>query len=151
MALDDDIRRLARVPLLGELSPEALGLLAFSGRKLRLRAGDRLYEAGAPLDGAFVVLSGEVELSGEGLPPRRVGADGALAELALFTPLEAPTAAQAASEAVVMSLARETMRRVLEEFPEAAERTRARIVGDLDRFARAAAAAQAPDWRALER
>jgi CRP-like cAMP-binding protein len=151
MALDDDIRRLSRVPLLGGLAPEALGLLAFSGRKLRLRAGDRLYEAGAPLEGAYVVLSGEVELSGEGLPPRRVGPDGALAELALFAPLDAPSAAQAASEAVVMCLARETMRRVLEEFPEAAARTRARIAGDIERFAQAAAQASARSLAASER
>lgn len=135
MSLDQDIRRLAAVELLGALEPEALGLLAFSSRKLRLRAGDRLYDQGETLDAALVILSGEIELTGGTLPPRRVGAPATLAELALFTPLDAPTSARAASEATVMRVARETMTRVLEEFPDAAEETRARLAAHLARFA----------------
>jgi len=135
MSLEQDIRRLGQVELLGALEPEALGLIAFSSRKQRLRAGDRLYDEGEALDAALVILSGEIELSGSALAPRRVGAETTLAELALFTPLDAPTAARAASDAVVMRVARETMTRVLEEFPDAAPATRARLAGQLARFA----------------
>jgi CRP-like cAMP-binding protein len=135
MALDQDVRRLGQVDLLGALEPEALGLVAFSSRKQRLRAGDRLYDAGDTLDAALVILSGEIELSGENLPPRRVGPDATLGELALFTPVEAPSAARAATDAVVMRVARDVMARVMEEFPHAAEATRARLARQLARFA----------------
>jgi CRP/FNR family cyclic AMP-dependent transcriptional regulator len=136
MALDQDVRRLGQIDLLGALEPEALGLVAFSSRKQRLRAGDRLYEAGETLDAAIVVLSGEIELSGgEGLPPRRVGAEATLGELALFAPVAAPTDARAATDAVVMRVAREVMARVMEEFPETAEATRDRLARQLARFA----------------
>lgn len=135
MSLEQDIRRLGQIDLLGALDSEALGLIAFSSRKQRLRAGDRLYDEGETLDGALVILSGEIELSGAALAPRRVGAETTLGELALFTPLEASSAAHAASDAVVMRIARETMGRVLEEFPQAAPATRLRLADQLARFA----------------
>lgn len=135
MSLEQDIRRLAQVELLGALEPEALGLLAFSSRKMRLRAGDRLYGAGESLDGALVILSGEIDLAAPGLPPRRVGPETTLGELALFTPLEAPGEARAAADAMVMRVTRETMGRVLEEFPAAAPATRARVAGQIARLA----------------
>lgn len=135
MSLDQDIKRLARVDLLGALEPEALGLLAFTSRKLRLRAGDRLADAGETLEGALVILSGEIELVGPGLPARRVGAETTLGELALFAPVEAPATARAATDAVVMRVTRETMGRVLEEFPDAAPATRARVADQIARFA----------------
>lgn len=135
MSLEQDIRRLAQVDLLGALNQEALGLLAFSSRKLRLRAGDRLYGAGETLDGALVIMSGEIDLFAPGLPARRVGAETTLGELALFAPLEAPSEARAAADAVVMRVARETMGRVLEEFPDVAPATRARLADQLARFA----------------
>lgn len=142
MSLEQDIRRLGAVELLGALQPEALGLVAFSSRKQRLRAGDRLYDAGEALDAAVVILSGEIELTGPALAPRRVGAETTLAELALFAPYEAPSAARAASDAVVMRVARDTMARVLEEFPQAAVATRARLAAQLGRFAEEARRAE---------
>ncbi|QLP96834.1 MAG: cyclic nucleotide-binding domain-containing protein [Rhodoblastus sp.] len=129
---------------MGALEPEALGLLAFTSRKLRLRAGDRLVDAGEALDGALVIMSGEIELAAPGLPPRRVGPQTTLDELALFAPIEASADARAATDAVVMRVTRETMGRVLEEFPAAAPATRARVADQLARFAREARRVETP-------
>lgn len=135
MSLEDDIKRLQRVDSLGALDGEALGLLAFASRKQRLRAGDRLFDAGDTIEAAHVIVSGEVDLAADGLAPRRVGAEATLCELSLFAPLEASSSARAASDVVVMRVARETMQRVLDEFPIAAAATRARVAAQLARFA----------------
>ena len=65
MALDDDIALLARQPLLSLMERDALRLLAFAAESRILRAGDVLFRAGEPSDGA---VSGRV---------RRDRADGA--------------------------------------------------------------------------
>lgn len=135
MALEQDIAMLRRAPLLAGFDAEALGLIAFSSRKHKLASGERLYEAGQPLDAAYFVLSGEIVLEGEGLAERRAGPGDVINELALFAPLDAPTAARASEAGLVMRVARETMTRVLEEFPALAAGARAEIARGLDELA----------------
>lgn len=136
MSLDHDIARLAALPLLGGLSPEALRLIAFTSRKRRLTTGETLHRRGDALDGAVALLEGALELSGVGEARRRVEAPAAVAELALFIETQAGATAQALGEAVTMPISRETMRRVLEEFPQDAAMVRDRLAADLARFAR---------------
>ena len=58
MALDDDVRDLARLPLFQEIEPEALRLLAFSAETKILRLGDVLFRKGEPSDSGYFILSG---------------------------------------------------------------------------------------------
>ena len=65
MALDDDIARLARQPLLGLMERDALRLVAFAAESRILRAGDVLFRVGEPSDGAMLVVSGAIALTSE--------------------------------------------------------------------------------------
>ena len=56
MGLDADVRLLSGVRPFDALPREAVQLIAFSGARLRLHAGDRLFGAGDPADGADVSI-----------------------------------------------------------------------------------------------
>ena len=51
------------MPLLADLSPETLKLIAFSSERHNLVAGDVLFNSGDTSNGAYIVLSGQLEVS----------------------------------------------------------------------------------------
>ena len=119
MSLDDDVRRLSGAGPLGGLPREALQLLAFSGQKRQLRAGEALFSAGDGADGAFFVLEGEIALRRDGAE-RLVGPGVLIGKSALLVETVRPADATAASDVLLLSIPRETFRRVLSEFPDSA-------------------------------
>jgi CRP-like cAMP-binding protein len=123
MALDDDIERLSRQPLLGLMPREALRLLAFAAETRFLRAGDVLFRKGERADGGYLVVTGTIafDLRDDGSPAAEVCGPGHLiGETALFTDIERPATALARETSTVMKLPRTLMSRVLGEFPESA-------------------------------
>ena len=127
MTLDSDVRRLAGVRPLDSLPREALQLLAFSCEKRKLGAGEMLFSEGESADGAYFVLEGEIALRKDA-KERRVGPGALLGELALLTETIRPGDAAAECDSVVLSIPRETFRRVLTEFPESAAKVQ-RVAG----------------------
>ena len=124
MALDQDMALLARQPLLSLMDRDALRLLAFAAESRILRAGDVLFRAGEPSDGAVLVVSGAVALTvqDDGKPASEIVGPGALiGELALFTSVPRQVTAIAREPTQVMRLPRSVMRRVLGESPASAE------------------------------
>ena len=137
MTLDDDVARLARTRPFNLLPREAVQLIAFSCEKRRLKAGDTLFVAGEIADSGYFVLSGAIvlhELGAETGKARRVGAGALIGENALYAPITRRVEARAAEDALVMRIARETFRRVLSEFPAAAEKIRATLAARTRRF-----------------
>ena len=130
MTLDNDVARLARTRPFTLLPREAVQLLAFSCEKRRLSAGDPLFFAGEIGDAGYFVLSGAIVLTEDGAEPksaRRVGAGALIGESALYAPIARRVEARAAQDALVIRVQRETFRRVLAEFPEAAGKVRAAL------------------------
>jgi CRP-like cAMP-binding protein len=119
VSLDDDVRRLANVRPFTAFPREALQMLAFSCAKRRLGAGELLFSAGDPADRAYFVLEGEILLSAEG-QERRAGMGAVIGESALLVETTRPADAAAARDSLLLEIPRETFRRVLPEFPEAA-------------------------------
>ncbi len=99
MALDDDIALLARVPLFASLGGEPVRLLAFSAETRFLRAGDVLFKEGQAADCGYVV-----------------------GEMALIIETLRPATAVARDPVTVLRIPRALFRRVLTEFPDAAQR-----------------------------
>ncbi|MDR7035461.1 MULTISPECIES: cyclic nucleotide-binding domain-containing protein [Methylobacterium] len=122
MALDDDIAILGAAPLFGLMGRDALRLLTFAAERRSLAAGDLLFARGEPADGGFVVMSGVIELAPRvpGAEPVAAGRSALIGQLALFLRGERPSEARAAAPAEVMRITPTLMRRVLEEFPDAA-------------------------------
>ncbi len=132
MALDDDMALLARQPLLSLMERDALRLLAFAAESRILRAGDVLFRAGEPSDGAVLVVSGAVALTAQddGQPASEIaGPRAMIGELALFTSVPRQVTAIAREPTQVMRLPRSVMRRVLGESPDSAEAI-AQAIGD---------------------
>ncbi|MGL4442722.1 MAG: cyclic nucleotide-binding domain-containing protein [Alsobacter sp.] len=128
MALKRDIAVLSTVPLFEALDEDALRLIAFSAENRVYRAGDMLFRRGEMSDGGYVVLSGAIALDAadDGSPAPVVASAGMLiGELALIVDTVRPATAIVREPCAVLKISRHVFRRVLEEFPELAERVHA--------------------------
>ena len=134
MALEDDIAALAGAPLLGHFDRDALRLLAFAAESRSLKAGDVLFRRGDRSDGGYVVTRGRIALdSGEdGDPTDFIAETGALVgRTALFVRVNRPATATARETSAVLRISPTLMRRVLEEFPEAAAAIQETLASEL--------------------
>jgi CRP-like cAMP-binding protein len=121
MSLERDIDLLRSVPFFEGIAPEALRLIAFSADPRDLAEGARLFSAGEPAEGGFVLVEGRIDLVDERIdPPRLVErlAPGALiGELALITETVRPIGAVSSGRSRVLTVRRSLFRRMLEEYP----------------------------------
>jgi CRP-like cAMP-binding protein len=137
VTLDEDVARLGRTRPFDLLPREAVQLIAFSCEKRRLRAGEALFFPGEAADSGYFVHSGVITLLEDGAEPngeRRVGAGALISETALYAPTARRVSARAAEDAVVLRISHETFRRVLTEFPAAAEKVRAAVAARMRRL-----------------
>jgi CRP-like cAMP-binding protein len=135
VGLDDDIAILAAAPLFGFLDRDALRLLSFAAERRELTEGELLFSRGDPADGGFVVMSGTIRLEPEGGEPVRAGRSALIGHLALFVRGERKAEARAEDGCEVLRITPTLMRRVLEEFPRAAEAIHDALSEDLMSFA----------------
>ena len=119
MALDNDIQRLARVPLFASLEREALRLIAFAAERQTFADGDILFRAGEAADCGYFLLSGQVRVTA-GWRVQEAGEDSLIGEMALLAELPRPAEARAVGRVEVMRITRQLVARVLREFPDSA-------------------------------
>lgn len=139
MALDDDIAVLASAPLFTLLDRDALRLVAFASEARSLREGDVLFRKGDRSDGGYVVSSGSLALdaSEDGSPAAFIAGPGSLiGQAALFARITRPATATAREPSTVIRVTPSLMRRVLEEFPDAAAAIQDTMAEELDRLTR---------------
>ena len=136
MALDDDVRDLARLPLFQEIEPEALRLLAFSAETRILRMGDVLFRKGEPSSDGYFVLSGSFQLEDptKSGSPQVIPPFSLIGEMALFTNTERPATIIAREPSTVLQIGRHVFHRVLKEYPKSAQRIRATLESRLKGF-----------------
>ena len=123
MALENDIATLSHAPLFNLLNRDALRLVAFAAENRVMRAGDVLFRRGDRSDGGYVVSNGAIGLDAreDGSPASFVAGPSALiGQAALFTRIERTATATALEPSTVIRVSPSLMRRVLEEFPDAA-------------------------------
>lgn len=138
MALEDDITILSRAPLFRLLDRDALRLVAFASETRILRAGDMLFRKGDRSDGGYVVSRGAIALDAndDGSPAAFVAGPGSLiGQAALFTRVVRPATALAQEPSTVIRVTPSLMRRVLEEFPDAAAAMHDAMSDELTRLA----------------
>jgi CRP-like cAMP-binding protein len=133
LALDDTIGLLAQAPIVGLFEQDALKLLAFSAETRRLRPGEALFKRGDRSDGGYVVIQGRIAVSSapDGSQPVLLGPSSLIGRLALFVRMQRPAGAVALEAAEVVRISPTLMRRVLAEFPSAADAMHAEIAADL--------------------
>lgn len=121
MGLEDDIAALSGAPLLGHFERDALRLVAFAAESRALKAGDVLFRKGDRSDGGYVVTRGRIALDpGDGGAAFTAEPGALIGRTALFVRVQRPATAVAREPSGVLRVSPTLMRRVLEEFPEAA-------------------------------
>jgi CRP-like cAMP-binding protein len=137
MALEDDIAILSRAPLFNLLERDALRLVAFASENRALHAGDVLFRKGDPSDGGYVVSGGAIALDArdDGSAADFIAGPGSLiGQAALFTRIQRRATAVVREPSTVIRVTPSLMRRVLQEFPNAAAALQDAMAEELDRL-----------------
>jgi len=138
MTIEDDIAFLERVPILSRLGAPALRILAIGAEAIRLESGQILFTAGEAADAAYVVQQGLI-----GLQPDRPGGTEVLArpgtllgEAALLAETRRPATATAREDSILLRISRAMFLRMLDGYPDAAQRLRELIAARIDQWER---------------
>ncbi len=127
MSIEDDIRFLEGVPTFALLGQAALRILAIGSESRYVHGGEVLFNAGDPADCGYVIQEGSFKLraaKGDHSQEATVGRGVLLGELALLIETPRPVSAVAAEPSNVMRISRSLFLKMLEGFPDAAERLR---------------------------
>ena len=81
MLLEDEVALIRKLPLFSGVSPERLKLLCFASSRGTFNAGEVLFTEGEPSFGAYVILSGTVDIYSSGSDSRisKTGSDRGVA------------------------------------------------------------------------
>ncbi|MEN8196437.1 MAG: cyclic nucleotide-binding domain-containing protein, partial [Pseudomonadota bacterium] len=63
MSLQQEVDLLRKIPMFAKIEPAKLKLLAFTSERLSYSDGDVLFRQGEAGDAAFVIISGQAEIS----------------------------------------------------------------------------------------
>lgn len=137
MTPDATIAILKRAPLVGSFEDEALRVIANVADARRLRSGETLFRQGDRSDGGYVVMAGEIAVGREGDDANavRLGAGALIGEVALFVRMQRPATATAREASAVLRISPTLIKRVLQEFPAAADEMMQVLSRDLDAMA----------------
>jgi CRP-like cAMP-binding protein len=138
MTIEDDIAFLERVPVLRRLGAPALRILAIGAESYSVDAGQLLFAAGEAADCAYVVQRGSIHLKSERPADGELIAEAGalLGEQALLSDARRPATATAREDSIVLRISRTMFLKMLESYPEAAQRLRELIASRADQWAR---------------
>ena len=123
MSLETDVDLLSQVALFSDLAEDQLRLLAFSAIRHELAAGQELFRKGAPARSGFVVATGIIVVSvDDAFPPiaERCEPGCLIGERALFVDSKRRVTATATEQSEVLEISRQSMARMLNEYPSVA-------------------------------
>ena len=139
MSLERDIDFLRNLPLLSELSPDQLRLLAFGADFRITREGETLFELGDQAESGYLVKTGSIGLFSDpdqSEPDEIAGPGTLIGELALIIDTTRPVRAVALERTELLQIRRALFRRMLEEFPAIAKRLQHALAERVGGFAR---------------
>ncbi len=136
MTIDDEIAFLERVPILRRLGDGALRSLAIAAETYSVQAGEVLFTAGEAADGAYVIQQGSVNLKPETGSEVVAGPGTLLGESALLAETRRPATATAREACMLLRVPRSTFLKILDSYPDAAQRLRELIASRTDQWAR---------------
>jgi CRP-like cAMP-binding protein len=136
MTIEDEIAFLSKVPALGRLGDGALRSLAIAGETYSVQPGEVVFTAGDVADGALVVQQGTLSLKSERGDEIVAGPGTLLGESALLTETRRPATATAREACTLLRLPRATFLKVLDSYPDAAQRLRDVYAARTDQWAR---------------
>jgi len=128
MKLQNDVDWLRDLPLFQFFSEEQLQLMAFNCRHRNFADGHMLFEKGDRALSAFVIMSGVVELIDDDSSKLHetgpLGSGSVIGEAAMIVLSKRPASAKAVGDVEAMEIPRSVFLKVLEEYPEIADKIR---------------------------
>lgn len=137
MRLNDVAQVIDHAEFFSICSDEQRRMLAFASERVALKPEEALFRKGDVPRGAYVLMSGELStLDDRGVQSTIAEPGTVIAELALLTqhPRRAKIVAKVPSE--VLLVPRESFLKLVQQFPEVAEKAQIRIKADLESFVR---------------
>jgi CRP-like cAMP-binding protein len=137
MTIEDDIAFLERIPIFRRLGSGALRIVAIGAESYAVEAGQVLFTVGETADGGYVIQRGSFTLTGSKAGDEIIAGPGTLlGETALLAETKRPATARAREDSVVLRISRSMFLRMLEGFPDAAQRLRDLLAARADQWAR---------------
>jgi len=139
MTIEDDIAFFERVPTLNLLGRAALRILAIGVESRYVHSGEVLFRAGDEADCGFVIQEGSFRLATGASANGKsvtVGPGTLLGELALLTGTRRPVTATALEPSTVLCIPRPLFMKMLEGYPDAAQRLREILAQRIEESAR---------------
>jgi CRP-like cAMP-binding protein len=124
MSLQNEVDQLRRIPLFAHIDTAKLKLMAFTSERLAFAAGQPLFREGDPGDGAYLILTGSVEVqlnsSSGPITIAHLEQNAFVGEMAILC--EVPrTASVVASEGVeALKIKKDTFFQLLKDVPQMA-------------------------------
>lgn len=138
MTIEDDIAFLERIPIFRRLGSGALRIVAIGAESYSVEAGQVLFTVGETADGGYIIQRGSFSLSTErGNESEVVAGPGTLlGEMSLIAETKRPATARAREDSVVLRISRSMFLRMLEGYPDAAQRLRELLASRADQWSR---------------
>ncbi len=122
MSLEEDALALARVELFANVAPKRLKLLALASSRVLFESGQALCIQGEEGDEAFILMSGEADVSIEGpngvAVVARLQANDVVGELAILRDMPRNATVTAVSDVATLRIGKQDFLNLLKEFPE---------------------------------
>jgi CRP-like cAMP-binding protein len=136
--IEDDIAFLDSIPIFHQLGVAALRILAIGAEGHELPTGQALFTVGEAADCAYVVQRGALSLNTglAGATEVVAGPGTLLGESALLVETKRPATALACEDSAVLRISRSMFLRMLEGYPDAAQRLRGMFAARADQWAR---------------
>lgn len=136
MQLDDAAEILRKADFFDICSPEQLRMLGFASDMRVVLSGDSLFRQGDVVDGAYVLISGELVSKSseedEGVPIDESGT--VLAELALIAEHPRRTTVKAKTDVEILFVPRSAFMKLIQQFPGLGSQMQVRIKENLRAF-----------------
>ena len=122
MSLEEDALALARVELFTNVAPKRLKLLALASSRVLFEGGQALCVQGEEGDEAFILISGEAEVTIEGTSGAtvvaRLKANDVVGELAILRDMPRNATVTAVTDVATLRIGKQDFINLLKEFPE---------------------------------
>lgn len=137
MALQEEVDLLRNIPLFAKIEPSKLKLIAFTSDRMTFRRGDFLCRQGEAGDSAFVIVSGEADVSvetpGGKLHVATLRQNDILGEIAILCDVPRTATVTAISDVETLVISKELFFRLIHEFPQIAIELLRELAERLDR------------------
>ena len=124
MSLQNEVDQLRRIPLFAQIDTAKLKLMAFTSERLTFGQGQTLFKEGDPGDGAYLILSGSVDVQlnagGAAITIAHLEQNAFVGEMAILCDVPRTASVVAAEPVDALKVKKDTFFQLLKDVPQMA-------------------------------